>query len=329
MLLAWILFANLGAFTARYCKTIFQVQGWSALIISHCQILQDHIPGTGLVCPHHLSLPNTARPYSRYRAGLTYHSFPARYCKTIFQVQGWSSLTISHCQILQDYIPGTGLVCPHHLSLPDTARPYSRYKAGLTFPSLTARYCKPYSRYRAGLPSPSLTVRYCKTIFQVEGWSALTISYCQILRDHIPGTGLVCPHHLLLPDTARPYSRYRAGLTSPSLTARYCKTIFLVQRWSALTISHCWGLQDYIPGTGLVCPHHLSPQDTARPYSRYRAGLPSPSLTARYCKTIFQVQGWSALTISHRQILQDKILSTGLAEPPLLTLPGTARLYSR
>jgi hypothetical protein len=48
MLLAWILFANLGAFTARYCKTIFQVQGWSALTISHCQVLQDHIPGTRL-----------------------------------------------------------------------------------------------------------------------------------------------------------------------------------------------------------------------------------------------------------------------------------------
>ncbi len=48
MLLAWILFANLGAFTARYCKTIFQVQGWSALTISHCQIPQDCIPGTGL-----------------------------------------------------------------------------------------------------------------------------------------------------------------------------------------------------------------------------------------------------------------------------------------
>jgi hypothetical protein len=48
MLLAWILFANLGAFTARYCKTIFQVEGWPNFPLSHCQILQDYIPGIGL-----------------------------------------------------------------------------------------------------------------------------------------------------------------------------------------------------------------------------------------------------------------------------------------
>jgi hypothetical protein len=118
--------------------------------------------------------------------------------------------------------------------MPDTARQYSRYRAGMSSPLSPPDTARQYSRYRAGLPSPSLTARYCKTILQVEGWSAPTISNCQILQDYNTGTGLVCPHHLSLPDTAILYYRYRAGLPSPSLTARHCKTIFQVEGWSAL-----------------------------------------------------------------------------------------------
>jgi hypothetical protein len=80
MLLAWILFANLGAFTARYCKTIFQVQGWPNLPLSHLHSLL-------------FLLPDTARLYSRYRAGLTSPSVTVRYCKTVFQVQGWYAIS--------------------------------------------------------------------------------------------------------------------------------------------------------------------------------------------------------------------------------------------